>query len=179
MTGVRGATTRIHARTCTADLDDGRGRECARPVPEDSPVSLCTLHLVLAAKYVTESHADLLERALHAFADEPLPAVSRPIIKYGRASVVYYMRFGDRIKIGTTTDLPQRLGAVPHDELLAVEPGGNGTERSRHAQFRSAHAHREWFHVTPELLGHCSALRQKHGQPLDVWRSLAGLRHAS
>lgn len=108
----------------------------------------------------------------HLGTREPNPAypvdLTRP-----RTDVVYYIRFGDRIKIGTSTNLPNRLGSLPYDELLAIEPGNVEREHSRHAQFR---AHRvvgqqEWFHVTPEILGHASALREKYGPPMAAWRS--------
>ena len=37
-----------------------------------------------------------------------------------RVDVVYYLRFDDRVKIGTTANLPQRLAAIRHDEFLAL-----------------------------------------------------------
>jgi len=74
------------------------------------------------------------------------------------ASVVYYIQFGDRIKIGTTTDLGKRLGALPHDCLLATEPGGPLVERQRHEQFGALRIKGEWFEPAPVLLGHIQAL---------------------
>jgi hypothetical protein len=72
--------------------------------------------------------------------------------------VVYYLRFGDRVKIGTTTSLTTRLADIPHDEVLATEPGGHQLERQRHRQFEHLQirmgTHREWFRLTPELAEH-------------------------
>lgn len=74
--------------------------------------------------------------------------------------MVYYMRFGDRVKIGYTTNLTSRLKAVPNDELLATEPGTRAVEAARHRQFRELRLTGEWFdHVEP-LIGHIEGLRK-------------------
>lgn len=72
--------------------------------------------------------------------------------------VVYYVRFADRVKIGTTTDLKQRLATVPHDELLATEPGDRTLEAERHHQFREYRITREWFRYAGRLRDHITAL---------------------
>jgi hypothetical protein len=60
---------------------------------------------------------------------------------------VYYLRIGDRIKIGWTSNVWQRTKAYPPNaELLATHPGTRETEKLMHAKF----AHllvdgREWF----------------------------------
>lgn len=79
--------------------------------------------------------------------------------------VVYYIRFGDRIKIGTTRSLISRMNALPHDEFLVTEPGGVHVERQRHKQFAHLRAEvgtsREWFQMAPELLEHIAALKAR------------------
>jgi hypothetical protein len=75
--------------------------------------------------------------------------------------VVYYLSFADRIKIGTTVNIRERLRALPHDRLLATEPGGAGLEHERHAQFASARLSGEWFTSTPALLAHIRRLRRR------------------
>jgi hypothetical protein len=84
--------------------------------------------------------------------------------------VVYYVAFGGRIKIGTTIDLKQRLRAIHHDQLLAVEPGGYDIEGERHRQFASARVagQREWFEPSDELRVHIRSVRAEHGKP-DRW----------
>lgn len=78
---------------------------------------------------------------------------------------VYYIRFGDRVKIGTTKNLTKRLKAVPHDEVMATEPGGLYVEQRRHGQFEHLRirtgTHREWFTLTPELAEHIAAVRAR------------------
>jgi excisionase family DNA binding protein len=71
---------------------------------------------------------------------------------------VYYIRFGDRIKIGTTKCLTARLSDLPHDEVLATEPGGRDVETRRHRQFAAQKIRREWFRPDPVLLEHIAAL---------------------
>lgn len=79
--------------------------------------------------------------------------------------MVYYIRFGDRVKIGTTKNLRQRLTVIPHDEVMATEPGGPHVERQRHKQFAHLRvhkgAHREWFTLKPELADHIAAVRAR------------------
>lgn len=66
--------------------------------------------------------------------------------------VVYYIKFGDRIKIGTTYDLHKRLISIPWDEVLLTEPGGYKLESDRHKQFKSSNYRNEWFNATDELM---------------------------
>lgn len=74
--------------------------------------------------------------------------------------VVYYIRFGDRIKIGTSTNLKKRLGGVPYDEILAVEPGSYKLEAMRHRQFDRYRLTGEWFSQGKSLMNHIEQVRQ-------------------
>jgi hypothetical protein len=77
-----------------------------------------------------------------------------------RVDVVYYIRFGGRIKIGTSANPRQRLAALVHDELLAFEPGGRDVEQRRHRQFGAHRLDRtEWFTADDVLLEHIGVLR--------------------
>ncbi len=67
-----------------------------------------------------------------------------------------HARRSDLIKIGTSTDVEQRLrslallcGELP--VLLATVPGSYPTEECLHRAFASARTFGEWFHRTPEL----------------------------
>lgn len=79
---------------------------------------------------------------------------------YTLRPVVYYLRFDRLCKIGVTTDLDQRLRNVPHDELLATEPGDANLERFRHRQFQSLHYNREWFRYEGALVKHVDRLKE-------------------
>lgn len=82
---------------------------------------------------------------------------------------VYYVRIGDHIKIGYTTRVLGRLRAlrVPVPDLLALEPGGPQTERSRHQQFAHLRITKRWenFRPEPDLLDHINDLTEAHGLP--------------
>ena len=80
--------------------------------------------------------------------------------------VVYYVRVGEHIKIGTTTDLPSRLKSFGPSEFLACEPGSTTVERRRHRQFAAdLAAGREWFHPSPALIAWVEAVKDEHPQP--------------
>lgn len=84
-------------------------------------------------------------------------------------SVVYYLRFADRIKIGFSRNLGRRLLALPHDELLVVEPGARLVEARRHRQFAEHRIVGEWFASAPKLLQHIEQLREKQAER-NQWR---------
>jgi hypothetical protein len=73
--------------------------------------------------------------------------------------LVYYLLFADRIKIGTTTNLTARMRSIPHDELLATEPGSLDVERRRHREFAHLRITGEWFRTAADLFAHIEALK--------------------
>lgn len=81
--------------------------------------------------------------------DSPDDDVERP-----RVEVVYYLRWDQRIKIGTSSRPRQRLAAIWHHELLAFERGGRALERERHRQFADLREGGEWFRADAVLLDH-------------------------
>jgi len=90
-------------------------------------------------------------------------------------AVVYYMRLpGDRIKIGTTTNMTMRLTGlrVRRDAVLATEPGSYDLERMRHKQFADLRftngmpgVDLEDFEPGQVLLDHIAMLRKHFGEP--------------
>jgi len=168
--------------------------ECGEPAATGALVALCADHLALAADSATASGCeDVLPT--------PCPAcASRLGVRYPsgwlcahcewrndvlpdtellppRVDVVYYLRFDERYKIGTTGNLRQRLGAIRHHELVALERGDRHRERMRHGQFAATrHRGTEWFAPSPELDAHLVALRAGVDDPwaqLARWRSEA------
>lgn len=175
------------------------GLPCPEAVDADAPLNLCQRHLQLAHDWVAGVNGvtDLL----------PMPCLacgSRLGVRYPsgwlcavcewrvgdlpdgetvvpRVDVVYYLRFQDRIKIGTSANPRQRLAGIRHDELLAFERGNRLTEQRRHGQFA---AHRlgssEWFHAADEILVHIDVLRAGIDDPwmqYALWRSQAAALH--
>jgi hypothetical protein len=85
-------------------------------------------------------------------------------------SQVYYLRIGDHVKIGYTSNLTRRLQELRlhPSAVLAAEPGGQQLERQRHLLFAAERAgrRREDFNPSPKLLAHIERLRAEHGDPL-------------
>ena len=95
--------------------------------------------------------------------DAPDADLPRPVVE-----VVYYLRYRERIKIGTSRNPRQRLAAIWHEELLAFERGGRPLEQARHREFAHLREGGEWFTAAPELLAHIAGLRDR-----DPWHSYA------
>lgn len=100
-----------------------------------------------------------------------------------RVDVVYYVRFGDRIKIGTSANPRGRFAQLHVDELLALERGTRLLEQRRHVQFAAHRLGGEWFAPHAALDAHIAALSAGVDDPwalYDRWRSeslaLAGAR---
>lgn len=85
--------------------------------------------------------------------------------------VVYYIRVrgADRVKIGTTSNLRQRMVSLRADgaDLLATEPGGYAVERRRHQEFADERiGAREEFALSDRLAVHIADLsRGAHTPP--------------
>lgn len=135
-----------HFTSCGALLADGR--DChASPVP-DAPVNLCLRHLKEAADYFHAMTSDP-ERVAAAWSQVAEERASAP----EKRSIVYFVRFGDRVKIGTTTNPRIRFGALPFDEILATFPGDRSTEQLLHRRFASLRLTKtgEWFRDDPQI----------------------------
>lgn len=154
---------------------------CGKPVPEDAPLPMCMPHLAQAWEYCGSA----VHRARYDRWDDPdelvvrsaeFAQLSAQAIAEREAmlaelaadaeiddldSVVYYLKFADRIKIGFSRNLGQRLIAIPHDELLTVEPGARMVEARRHKQFAEHRIIGEWFAMAPALLEHVAQLQAK------------------
>jgi len=93
--------------------------------------------------------------------------------------VIYYIRFGDRIKIGSSRDVAKRLKNLPWDEVLAFEAGLPSEERRRHRMFDEARidGQREWFRADHQpLLDHIERQRNLNGDPIAIVGGIGVLR---
>lgn len=88
----------------------------------------------------------------------------------GSTGWVYYVRVGERIKIGYSANVKQRLTTYPPGSLLlAVEPGTRAMESTRHKQFfHLLDAAREWFRQDDELDAHIAKIRSRWGDMSDM-----------
>ena len=175
---------------CAIALSDGR--PCPEQVEPTAPLDLCTNHLLAAYDWVSR------EVGVTDLLPSPCLACGRRVgIRYPsgwicaacewrvgdlpdqgivdvRVDVVYYLRFDDRIKIGTSNNPRQRFAALPHHEVLAFELGGRMLEQRRHAQFVDLRIPRtEWFETGPVLTEHVTALQAGVEDP---WAQYASWR---
>ena len=146
-------------------------------MPRDAPVPLCEWHLAVASEFHQgrEGTTDLLPspcalcgaRLGVRYPSGWLCAVCE--WRYGdlvddelpppRVDVVYYLAYDDRVKIGTSSRPRQRLAAIWHDQLLALERGDRALERRRHEQFAGDRFPRtEWFRRSSALEAHIAGL---------------------
>lgn len=165
---------------------------CGAAAHPGAPLPLCLPHLLVAHDWVDGEYGmtDLLP-APCAFCGSRL-GVRYPSgwvcavcewragelppegVTSSRVDVVYYLRFRDRIKIGTSANPAQRFTSLPHDEVLAFERGDRVLEQRRHAQFAGLRIPgTEWFETADDLLAHVDAVRA--GAP-DPWALLARWR---
>ena len=142
-------------------------------MPVDAPISLCESHLAAASEWAQREFGvtDLLPSPCRA-CGSPLGVrypsgwicavcewrhgeVADADIAPPRVDIVYYLRFGDRVKIGTTSNPRQRFGAIWHDEILAFERGDRMLEHRRHVEFAAdRYGGTEWFRLSEGLKAH-------------------------
>lgn len=144
------------------------GGACSAPTHPRMPFPVCSAHAVQLWRHVNK-HMDHLVGGSEDAGPTPRVAKTavRKIAPNGRSTaVVYYLRIGELIKIGTTNNLNQRLKAYPPDrEVLALERGGTGLEALRLRQFRHLLAgRREWFTPADDLLAHIDQVRARAGK---------------
>lgn len=87
------------------------------------------------------------------------------------AGWVYYLRVGDKLKIGYTADPGRRLKSYPPDsKLIAIHPGTKATERDMHHRFAHARlAGREWFSPTDlAITEHIATVIADYGTPPEL-----------
>jgi len=87
-----------------------------------------------------------------------------------RIDVVYTLRLGERVKIGTTANPRHRFAALWHEEVLAFERGGRALERRRHAEFAADRlGTSEWFALSDALRDHITTVGAGVDDPWDAY----------
>ena len=173
---------------CAMLGDDGQ-RCRKRPIPasESLRLALCAEHLLGFAQAASEGHLPVLAEARERMAlaerqrDRLFALWHQDAVQArggtaeersaGRARldwVVYYVRTGDLIKIGTTSQYWDRMRTLVPDDLLAWEAGGHALEASRHSMFADLRMHGERFVAAEPLLGHIAQLRKANGRYPDI-----------
>lgn len=147
--------------------------DCRILATTKDPLRFCPDHEEQAAAMLAHTAGVVKVRELQAGLTQ---ATSTWVRKYGykthpipqnkqHAPLVYFARRERLIKIGTTTNLPNRMMAL-HAQALATEPGDLVRERQLHLRFRhllASDQSREWFHPEPDLISYINELRAQSG----------------
>ncbi|ANJ25461.1 GIY-YIG nuclease family protein [Agromyces aureus] len=187
---------RADAAGPTCGLLDASGAACTAPVAA-AAMRLCARHLLEAYELVAAEVGvtDLAPSAcpacgcrvgvhypsgwLCADCEWRLGEAPDGELQPVRVEVVYYVRYRDQVKIGTSANPRQRLASIPHDEVLAFEPGGRRLEQRRHAQFADHRfAGTEWFAAHDALAEHIAALALGVDDPWAAYDRWVSRRHA-
>lgn len=115
-------------------------------------------HFADLFKFVAEQYAANCRNPLGSFLRRAVVAMEASMAEKS-GSWVYFAGAGDRIKIGWSRQVAQRLaqlqtGNAAAIQLLGVLPGARSKERALHARFAAARVSGEWFEATPELLAY-------------------------
>ena len=97
--------------------------------------------------------------------NQNLPVSDRE--KRSHVGWVYFVRVGDRIKVGHAVDLSRRIKAYPPDSvLLAVMPGSRADEAALHQELTPWRtAGREWYQSSSGVMRRIEAVLRQHGTP--------------
>lgn len=183
----------MSAVTCCVETSSGS--RCREPVVPQAPISLCLNHLLLAHDWVTQDTGvtDVLPSPclacgsrlgvkypsgwLCATCEWRVGSIPDTGLPEPRVDVVYYLKRGSQIKIGTSANPRRRVASIPHDQVLAFEQGDRLVEQARHHRFASYRIPRtEWFHQNDELSAHIALISRGVEDPwsrYDRWRSEA------
>lgn len=138
-------------------------QNCRYPASPSYPINVCVDHFA-ALKMLVQATEDG-EFAKQDGRYEPLPAP--PPLPEDVIGHVYYLRIGDRIKVGYASNLQRRMRQYPPgSELLAVHPGTMKDEREAHSLLAIHRLDgREWFADVAEVREHIQRVIDRHGQP--------------
>lgn len=122
---------------------------------------VCDRHEDSAATFISKAYFDRIREPLEHEVDS-LRREWRALqeVLRNENSVVYYLqRENGDVKIGVSRRVETRMVALENEHgplrLLALEYGGQTTERIRHKQFGHLRVGGEWFDADAELLDHC------------------------
>lgn len=144
---------------------DGFGGTCCWPACEREigviNAPLCKPHLIKVYVTTQETYLWMMEPGEGTPAQELKPPPSRRYARVPEQGDVYFVRLGGLVKIGFTTNMTNRMKAVPHEAILGTVPGTMEDERRYHAEFAHLRVTGEWFRAESDLLTFIAAVTAK------------------
>ncbi len=126
-----------------------------------------TTDLVLMQRWQAHTKAELLDRAADAAPMRVLPSEDwkRLTPSLNGWCYVYFVRAGERVKIGRAVDLRQRFRGLQtaHPEALSLMlsiPAHVALEDAIHQRFQHLREQGEWFRLAPDLVTFIEAVQQ-------------------
>lgn len=129
---------------------------CERPPATQLSEPICSHH----ARKVYAEVADLLASAgidQHVASARPPRQASAMRNRADQAGLVYFARVGEHIKIGFTTNLPQRMRQLG-GQVLATMPGTRRDEKRMQMRFADHWVDGEYYRPAPALLEHIAGI---------------------
>ncbi|MFI6103178.1 GIY-YIG nuclease family protein [Streptomyces sp. NPDC051310] len=174
----------VHASPKGQCVGTHRGEPCRIVVSHSEPFPLCESHYessglkeyhfwrLGAPEEIRREISDRVVNGIRAaLAKEVEEAgykkVDNRYIRADKNPIVYFIRSGNLVKIGTTIDLIGRMKSfnLPDLVVLATEPGYWKREREIHLQFAELRHEREWFRLEGPLVDYINGIRAQHGVP--------------
>lgn len=126
----------------------------------DAP--LCKDHMIRVYVICQETYLWMMEPKTvdpHSGREVKPPASRRrpPALR----GTIYFVRLGDLVKIGFTTNMARRMTVIPHEEILGAKSGTMEDERRCHAAFKHLRVKGEWFRAAPDLLAFIADVTSK------------------
>lgn len=141
---------------------------CSAPVNDHSKMPLCWTCLIEAWR-VVDRLARTADVSRHDEGEEyPSALAGNATAAWSAPGVVYFIRLGDRIKVGFSRNLSTRLRALPHEEVLRVVAGSRRDEGRIHAAFDHRRVTGEWFEAATDLIEFIADLADKDVRPLSL-----------
>jgi Meiotically Up-regulated Gene 113 (MUG113) protein len=126
---------------------------CPETVFAGCPVPLCGRHMREVYGFAADMVSERWDEAVREYVSDlhgtfvPPRAVKQPLSGW-----VYFIRFGDRVKVGYTTKPDQRMRDLPHEQVIGILPGTRADEAAWHHLLADFHVVGEWFRADPQVL---------------------------
>lgn len=139
--------TEVNGRPCVA------ADHCPDEPIQGAPVRLCSKHLREVYEFASDLVTERWDAGVREYVSGLHDTFKPPrVVRQPKSGWVYFVKFGDRIKVGYSTDPRKRLSSVPHDERIGCVPGTLEDEAAWHDLLRDFRITGEWFRAEPEVL---------------------------
>lgn len=129
---------------------------CPEQPVEFAPVALCGKHLRKVYEFAQDLVIEQWDGAVREYVSDLHAKFSPPRAVRRRPGNVYFIRLGDRIKVGYSENPAARLAELPHEEVFGVIPGSREDERGWHRLLADYRVTGEWFRADPGVIAHIS-----------------------